>query len=232
MGEKAKNTKGRSKKKDLPPLPTSNSRDSSPRYYDFQKKAVHPLPSSEESSRNGNNRGPLDVFHKYIKMIKPLYEKISNKCDQRIFSGHLRVDKNVSASEVEKRIEAGSESRGKKKYSLRSSHHVCFTEDPRKVKKNFGFGSPRGTSPSHGCMVTGRSYPSSMVSSPSHSGVLIGRSYPSSMVSSPTHSGVLNGLNSSTISSMEELQSAVQAAIAHCKNSNSISSDLQVSERF
>lgn len=52
-------------------------------------------------------------------------------------------------------------------------------------------------------------------------------SCPSSMRSSPTHSGILcrksvmkgTGAGSSSSSSMEELQSAIQGAIAHCKNS-------------
>ncbi|KAI3788716.1 hypothetical protein L2E82_01489 [Cichorium intybus] len=52
-------------------------------------------------------------------------------------------------------------------------------------------------------------------------------SCPSSMRSSPSHSGVLcrnsvmrgTGISSSNSSSMEELQSAIQGAIAHCKNS-------------
>ncbi|KAI3525712.1 hypothetical protein L1887_04734 [Cichorium endivia] len=52
-------------------------------------------------------------------------------------------------------------------------------------------------------------------------------SCPSSMRSSPSHSGVLcrnsvmrgTGVSSSNSSSMEELQSAIQGAIAHCKNS-------------
>ncbi|XP_024980435.1 probable membrane-associated kinase regulator 1 [Cynara cardunculus var. scolymus] len=53
-------------------------------------------------------------------------------------------------------------------------------------------------------------------------------SCPSSMRSSPTHSGILcrksavkdvGGIYSSSSSSMEELQSAIQGAIAHCKNS-------------
>ncbi|XP_076932561.1 putative membrane-associated kinase regulator 1 [Bidens hawaiensis] len=52
-------------------------------------------------------------------------------------------------------------------------------------------------------------------------------SCPSSMRSSPSHSGILcrnsvvrgGGMYSSNSSSMEELQSAIQGAIAHCKNS-------------
>ncbi|KAF5810218.1 putative BKI1/putative membrane-associated kinase regulator/4 [Helianthus annuus] len=53
-------------------------------------------------------------------------------------------------------------------------------------------------------------------------------SCPSSMRSSPSHSGILchnsvvrgaGGICSSNSSSMEELQSAIQGAIAHCKNS-------------
>lgn len=48
-------------------------------------------------------------------------------------------------------------------------------------------------------------------------------SAPASMRTSPTNSGLLlgtpTGYSSSSESSMEELQNAVQAAIAHCKNS-------------
>lgn len=52
-------------------------------------------------------------------------------------------------------------------------------------------------------------------------------SAPASMKTSPTNSGLLlsapamaTGMSSSGGSSMEELQSAIQAAIAHCKNSS------------
>lgn len=64
-------------------------------------------------------------------------------------------------------------------------------------------------------------------------------SCPSSMRSSPSHSGILsrNGgvlapvrcgevIATSSSSSMDELQSAIQGAIAHCKNSMSKSSEI------
>ncbi|XP_028108851.1 probable membrane-associated kinase regulator 1 [Camellia sinensis] len=57
------------------------------------------------------------------------------------------------------------------------------------------------------------SCPSSMRSSPTHSGVLIG----SGFLNSSGISGV--GCGDSSSSTMEELQSAIQGAIAHCKNS-------------
>lgn len=57
------------------------------------------------------------------------------------------------------------------------------------------------------------SCPSSMRSSPTHSGVLIGNGF----LNSSGISGV--GYGDSSSSTMEELESAIQGAIAHCKNS-------------
>jgi len=52
-------------------------------------------------------------------------------------------------------------------------------------------------------------------------------SYPSPMRPSPNHSGVLVGAKvvSSSGSTMEELQNAIQGAIAHCKKSNAVTAD-------
>lgn len=57
------------------------------------------------------------------------------------------------------------------------------------------------------------SCPSSMRSSPTHSGVWIGNGF----LNSSGISGV--GYGDSSSSTMEELESAIQGAIAHCKNS-------------
>lgn len=59
-----------------------------------------------------------------------------------------------------------------------------------------------------------------------------GVSCPSSMRSSPNNSGVLVGMKavSSSGSTMEELQNAIQGAIAHCKKSNAITTETQNSK--
>lgn len=59
-----------------------------------------------------------------------------------------------------------------------------------------------------------------------------GGSCPSSMRSSPNHSGVLVGMKavSPSGSTMEELQNAIQGAIAHCKKSNAITTETQNSK--
>ncbi|KAH7522344.1 hypothetical protein FEM48_Zijuj07G0128400 [Ziziphus jujuba var. spinosa] len=142
-----------------------------------------------------------EVIRKYFKKVKPLYEKLSQK-------QKMENSVNYSVYSVSKKTErsnAGTE--------LLSSGNKCNR------KENNG-----GTGGFSHSFSGNLKYPrrSSCVSS-----------CPSSMRSSPTHSGVLcrPGLNGNggvkatgggmyyDTSSMEELQSAIQGAIAHCKNS-------------
>ncbi|XP_057819242.1 probable membrane-associated kinase regulator 1 [Cryptomeria japonica] len=171
----------------LPPT-SILSRDSSTSNR-FQRNTFHSFQYSDEGEKQGNSRGPKDVFHRYLKLIKPLYEKISNKYDQVNLLGQFRMDECGNASSA---VENTTQRR--KKRPGRSSISSC----------NASF---------NGNLRTGR-----------HSGV---GSCPSSMRSSPNHSGVLTGLytNATSDSTMEELQSAIQGAIAHCKQSNGIKSE-------
>ncbi|XP_065863370.1 probable membrane-associated kinase regulator 1 [Euphorbia lathyris] len=135
-----------------------------------------------------------EVIRKYMKKVKPLYEKLSQKQQQQkmenlnplptavttIFAKSDRSDVSVK--------NGGKDSNGGFSHSF--SGNLRY---PR--KKSFV-----------------SSCPSSMRSSPTHSGVLSRNGF----VSSKVGGGMCYADNSS---SMEELQSAIQGAIAHCKNS-------------
>lgn len=172
----------------LPPITSILSRDSSSSNR-FQRNTFHSFSHSDEGEKQDHNRAPKDVFHKYLKLIKPFYEKISNKYDQVNLLGQFRMDECENASSA---VENTTQRR-KKRHGRNtiSSCHASFNGN-LKTGRNSGAGS---------C--------------------------PSSMKSSPSHSGVLSALytNASSDSTMEELQSAIQGAIAHCKQSNSIKSE-------
>ncbi|KAJ4833766.1 hypothetical protein Tsubulata_012643 [Turnera subulata] len=150
-----------------------------------------------------------EVIRKYLKKVKPLYEKLSQKQQQKMAG-------NVVAG-------------GHTMLATTSSITLSFKNE-RSVKdidvsdKNGGKESNRGLSHSfsgnlryprrRSCVS---SCPSSMRSSPSHSGVLCKNGFmgPASSTTNRTSSGS----HYADASSMEELQSAIQGAIAHCKNS-------------
>uniref|UniRef100_A0A7N0SYI8 Membrane-associated kinase regulator 1 n=1 Tax=Kalanchoe fedtschenkoi TaxID=63787 RepID=A0A7N0SYI8_KALFE len=121
-----------------------------------------------------------DVFRKYMKKVKPLYEKLSSqkqKIDEpSLIPDHTKSDESVKPSAVA------------------VSH--SFSGNLRYPRRK-------------GVMVS--SCPSSMRSSPCHSGVLTRTGFPIPARTCPGNGGV--------DSSMEELQNAIQGAIAHCKNS-------------
>ncbi|XP_027361990.1 probable membrane-associated kinase regulator 1 [Abrus precatorius] len=133
-----------------------------------------------------------EVIRKYLKKVKPLYEKLSQKQQQQ----RLAVEGTTSSvlslltrtERSTKETEGCANKRGRKESVSVLSH--SFSGNLR---------YPRRRSCVSSC-------PSSMRSSPSHSGVL-------------SQKGVLGGMNYGDTSSMEELQSAIQGAIAHCKNS-------------
>ncbi|KAL9686902.1 hypothetical protein QQ045_031295 [Rhodiola kirilowii] len=120
-----------------------------------------------------------DVFRKYIKKVKPFYEKLSQK---------QKIDGPPTFS-------IQPESLGSAKSSVVKDNGVTS----HSFSGNLNYPKRKG-------VVS--SCPSSMRSSPCHSGVLTRTGLPI-----PTRTG------SSADSSMEELQSAIQGAIAHCKNS-------------
>ncbi|KAL8105145.1 putative membrane-associated kinase regulator 1 [Apium graveolens] len=139
-----------------------------------------------------------EVIRKYLKKVKPLYEKLSQKqgaSNKPATSTHP----NLNGSTTE-----NANSRLKDKSSNTISH--SFSGNLR---------YPRRKS----CVA---SCPSSMRSSPNHSGVL-SRTAVTAM--NKQFSGGASTSYSSEASSMEELHSAIQGAIAHCKNSMNISNN-------
>lgn len=154
-----------------------------------QKKTYHSLSFSDRFSSMDKervrtaanyNRSAKEIFQKYFRMIKPFYEKRSQKQE-------LRMDE-CKGSTVKS---ASSE----KKRPTHSSGGVFFSGNLKIGRKSSGGGG---------------SCPSSMRSSPNHSGVLVG-------MKAVSASG----------STMEELQNAIQGAIAHCKKSNAITTETQ-----
>ncbi|KAK9146694.1 hypothetical protein Sjap_006597 [Stephania japonica] len=118
-----------------------------------------------------------EMIRKYLKKVKPLYEKLSHKHQNQTQEQHKICENSREATKEEVLNNGGS----------RISHSFSG---------NLRYPMRRRSSCVSSC-------PSSIRSSPSHSGVLCGVS-PTIAVDS---------------SSMEELQCAIQGAIAHCKQS-------------
>lgn len=138
------------------------------------------------------------MIRKYLKKVKPLYEKLSQKqCASTKPATFTSPNLTGSATE-------NANSRLKDKSGNTISH--SFSGNLR---------YPRRRS----CVA---SCPSSMRSSPNHSGVL---SKTAVTVMNKQFSGGASTSYSSEASSMEELHSAIQGAIAHCKNSMNISNN-------
>ncbi|KAL5541611.1 hypothetical protein UlMin_009321 [Ulmus minor] len=133
------------------------------------------------------------VIRKYLKKVKPLYEKLSQKQQppppppQKL--GSLNAVSFVRSEKSTRKDHSGSSSNNNGVFSHSFSGNLRY---PR--KKN--------------CVS---SCPSSIRSSPSHSGVLCRPGVGG-------NGGCVRGYHADS-SSMEELQSAIQGAIAHCKNS-------------
>ncbi|GMI71939.1 membrane-associated kinase regulator 1 [Hibiscus trionum] len=128
------------------------------------------------------------VISKYLKKVKPLYDKLSHK-QAESFSA-LSPSTSVPASFSIKPMRSAKESNN-------GGFSHSFSGNLR---------YPRRRSCISSC-------PSSMRSSPSHSGVLSRNGFPMNK------GRVGGGMQYPDQSSMEELQSAIQGAIAHCKNS-------------
>ncbi|KAG2721745.1 hypothetical protein I3760_02G096100 [Carya illinoinensis] len=144
-----------------------------------------------------------DVVRKYLKKVKPLYEKLSQKQQlqqqQQKMGGVTTTGLAATVSFSEK--------------AERSTKHTKISCKGTGKENGGGFSHsfsgnlryPRRRSCASSC-------PSSMRSSPSHSGVL-------SRTGRYMGTGKGGGMNQADMSSMEELQNAIQGAIAHCKNS-------------
>jgi hypothetical protein len=139
-----------------------------------------------------------EVIRKYFKKVKPLYEKLSQKQQQQqqtvedattITNTTTTLTTRTVMSLLQKTERSEKESSKKENVGMLSHSFSGNLRYPRK----------------RSCVS---SCPSSMRSSPSHSGVL-------------SQKGVLRAAayGDRDASSMEELQSAIQGAITHCKNS-------------
>ncbi|KAJ3676285.1 hypothetical protein LUZ60_003697 [Juncus effusus] len=148
---------------------------------------------------------PKEVLIKYVKKVKPLYEKLSslpqkqnqnqNQPQKKNFSFSIRKETttNHDANQTSKEIK----NQGEKRDFFEPHHSKSFSGNlkyPRRKR----------------CAA---SCPSSMHSSPSHSGLL------STGGGGPGAFPGPGPVSLSSASSMEELQSAIEGAIAHCKSS-------------
>ncbi|URE35082.1 membrane-associated kinase regulator [Musa troglodytarum] len=170
-----------------------------------------PPPPPTKRANSSSSLSAKEVIKKCVKKVKPIYEKLSS-LQQR----HNQQQQPPPPPQHHQRKKTFSFSI-KKERMLASSGKKNVLVDDRNNARGKGIG--------HSC-------------SQSFSGNLLGHptrkkqwaaSCPSSMRSSPSHSGLLymsgGGFPepppalSLSASSMEELQSAIQGAIAHCKSS-------------
>jgi hypothetical protein len=138
------------------------------------------------------------VWKKYIKKVKPLYEKLSSLPQKQ--SNQNQSQKRSLSFSIRKDPAREAKTQDHKRYLL--FHHLSNS-----FSGNLKY--PRTKRCAASC-------PSSMRSSPSHSSLLSfggggGGAYPDMLMPGP--------VSLSTASSMEELQSAIEGAIAHCKSS-------------
>lgn len=142
-----------------------------------------------------------EVIRKYMKKVKPLYEKLSQKQQKMTTAEKFAstADHEISAKAGVRNRDSGNNDNNNGGFSHSFSGNLRY---PRR----------------RGCAS---SCPSSMRSSPSHSGVLCRTGLPGPGVSSSAGKAGATTSSYATVdrSSMDELQSAIQGAIAHCKNS-------------
>ncbi|KAL6185815.1 hypothetical protein ACLB2K_041938 [Fragaria x ananassa] len=157
--------------------------------------------SGSNSVKRASNTAK-EVIRKYMKKVKPLYEKLSQKQQKMTTatSAEIRSEKLPSSTDHELSVKASERNRE----STSGGHSHSFSGNLRYPRRR-GYVA---------------SCPSSMRCSPSHSGVLsrTGQPGPGSG-SSTSKAGATTSYTTVDRSSMEELQSAIQGAIAHCKNS-------------
>ncbi|XP_054807061.1 probable membrane-associated kinase regulator 1 [Prosopis cineraria] len=135
-----------------------------------------------------------EVIRKYLKKVKPLYEKLSQKQQQQ--QQRTALSSVLAKTErSEKETEVGGKTGGVGVLAHSFSGNLRYPRRKRCVS----------------------SCPSSMRSSPSHSGVLSRSGWPGSGAGRAAGGG--GAMYCGDASSMEELQNAIQGAIAHCKNS-------------
>ncbi|GFZ14128.1 membrane-associated kinase regulator [Actinidia rufa] len=157
----------------------------------FRVKDPKPRPDPDSgSSAKRVSSTAKDVIRKYLKKVKPLYEKISPK---------QRNTSSISSSSLSLISKSDRSAIDRSDFSLQNGRRENSVSLSHSFSGNLRF--PRKRTVVSSC-------PSSMRSSPSRSGIL----------SRSGFSG-WGGGSYADRASMEELQSAIQGAIAHCKNS-------------
>ncbi|CAA7017214.1 unnamed protein product [Microthlaspi erraticum] len=142
-----------------------------------------------------------EVIRKYMKKVKPLYDKLSQKQ-----SSTVTALKTESSS-----LKDSGNIRGTAASSSSTTTAIPTVVSGGGLSISFSGNLMKYTKRGR-CAA---SCPSSMRSSPNHSGVLTRGGFPSGQGGGSCSSSSNNSMSSS----MEELQSAIQGAIAHCKNS-------------
>lgn len=159
------------------------------------REVAETMDNGQSSSKKRMSATAKEVFRKYMKKVKPLYERLSQKQQQqqKLVAIALKAERTIKEREIAiVQIDARKDN-----INGRTSH--SFSGNLR---------YPRKKSVVSSC-------PSSMRSSPTHSGVLSRNGFKSG----GGGGGTVRVATSTDSSSMEELQSAIQGAIAHCKNS-------------
>ncbi|POO02224.1 putative membrane-associated kinase regulator [Trema orientale] len=201
----------------------------------FKKAAAEPkAPREHPDSVSGSSVKRMsatakEVIRKYLKKVKPLYEKLSQKQQQQEravqeYHEHQRRQKlgRIMTAPAIKTTSFSSKSTDRSS-SSKGADQALGSNNKRSTKDQSGGFShsfsgnlryPRRKSCISSC-------PSSIRSSPSHSGVLCRPGFAGAGVRGGGGGGGGGGMYyyGDTSSSMEELQSAIQGAIAHCKNS-------------
>ncbi|KAJ8442751.1 hypothetical protein Cgig2_011021 [Carnegiea gigantea] len=164
----------------------------------FKKDPPPPRGKSDGGSAKKTTASAKEVIRRYLKKVKPLYEKLASQKQARVGGGNNGGGpaRTVSgAADLERRDNIAATATGGCKSGTSTSTFSGNLKCGRIIKRRYV-----------------ASCPSSMRSSPSHSGVL-------NRGGMPVGPGYKYGSGSSETSTMEELQNAIQGAIAHCKNS-------------
>lgn len=159
-----------------------------------------PPPPSSSSSVKRMSATAKEVIRKYLKKVKPLYEKLSQRHQQQQKMG---ISANVTLS---MKSDNGSDDQSGKRDMRNNNINNASTNIAHSFSGNLRYPRRRRRSCASSC-------PSSMRSSPSHSGILSRTGY------TPPMSSRTGSMYYGDTSTMEELQNAIQGAIAHCKNS-------------
>ncbi|XP_057959233.1 probable membrane-associated kinase regulator 1 [Malania oleifera] len=167
-------------------------------------KTREPEPGSGSSVKR-TSATAKEVIRKYLKKVKPLYEKFSQKQQQKLGGGTTpfptltsrgALPLPVTCTGRSVKFDGEAQVPNAKKETIPSGFSHSFSGNLRYPQRR-------------SCVS---SCPSSIRSSPSHSGVL--------SRSGITGTNRTPGSNyNADASSMEELQNAIQGAIAYCKNS-------------